>query len=191
MRKSRLETAQTRQRIVEAASVEFRLNGIDGTGLAGLMAAAGLTHGGFYRHFESKDQVVAQACEVAVESLVTELAGVGEVGGFDALVGHYLSTEHRDALEKSCPYAALGGELVRSEQEVKEVATAGLERVIDLLAAQSAPQEGDAARAHAIAAFCTMMGALTLSRMVSRPELSVEILETARGHLTRSSSITN
>ena len=188
MRKSRQETAQTRQRIVEAASVEFRLNGIDGTGLAGLMAAAGLTHGGFYRHFESKDQVVAQACELAVGSLVAELAAVSEGGGFDALVGHYLSSEHRDALDRSCPYAALCCELVRSEEAVREVATQGLEQVIDLLATQFEPEEGDIARAHAVVAFCTMMGALTLSRMVSRPGLSVEILETARGHLTRAGS---
>ena len=183
MRKSRQETAETRQRIVEAASVEFRKNGIDGTGLSGLMAAAGLTHGGFYRHFESKDQVVAQACEVAIGTLVSELRAFAGEGGFDAVVSAYLSTGHRDALEKSCPYAALGCELARGNDEVKEVATQGLERVIDLLAAQSGPGEGDVARARAIAAFCTMMGALTFSRMVSRPALSAEILETACAHL--------
>jgi TetR/AcrR family transcriptional repressor of nem operon len=184
MRKSRQETAETRQRIVEAASVEFRQNGIDGTGLTGLMAAAGLTHGGFYRHFESKDQVVAQACEVAVDTLVSELEAFAEGGGLDAVVSAYLSTAHRDALQTGCPYAALGCELARSNDEVKAVATSGLERVIELLAAQSSPQEGDAARARAIVAFCTMMGALTLSRLVSRPALSAEILESACAHLT-------
>lgn len=184
MRKSRQETAQTRQRIVEAASVEFRQNGIDGTGLAGLMAAAGLTHGGFYRHFESKDQVVAQACDVAVEALLTELKAEGDEGGFDALVSHYLSTAHRDALNKSCPFAALGCELARSSEPVRDVATQGLERVVDLLAVQSGSEQGDAARARGIVAMCTMMGALTLSRLVSHPAFSNEILATACAHLT-------
>ena len=76
MRKSRQETSETRQRIVEAASVEFRKNGIGGTGLSGLMTAAGLTHGGFYRHFQSKDQVVAEACGEAVDGLISELEEV-------------------------------------------------------------------------------------------------------------------
>ncbi len=69
MRKSREEAAQTRKRIVEAASCEFRKNGIVATGLNDLMKAAGLTHGGFYKHFESKDQLVAEACAEAVEAI--------------------------------------------------------------------------------------------------------------------------
>jgi AcrR family transcriptional regulator len=68
MRKSKQEAAQTRQRIIEAAAVELRRNGIGGTGLAGQMAAAGLTHGGFYRHFDSKDQLIAEACAAVFDS---------------------------------------------------------------------------------------------------------------------------
>lgn len=184
MRKSRQETSETRQRIVEAASVEFRRNGIGGTGLSGLMAAAGLTHGGFYRHFESKDQVVAEACNAAVDTLVSELEEVAQAGGFEAAVRLYLSTRHRDSLDTSCPYAALGSELARSNEQVRDVATLGLERVIELLAAPSDTQDAESARARSVVAMCTMMGALTLSRMVSRPTLSTEILETAISHLT-------
>lgn len=184
MRKSRQETSETRQRIVEAASVEFRRNGIGGTGLSGLMAAAGLTHGGFYRHFESKDQVVAEACNAAVDTLVSELEEVAQAGGFEAAVRLYLSTRHRDSLDTSCPYAALGSELARSNEQVRDVATLGLERVIELLAAPSDTQDAESARARCVVAMCTMMGALTLSRMVSRPTLSTEILETAISHLT-------
>lgn len=186
MRKSRQETSETRQRIVEAASIEFRKHGIGGTGLSGLMSAAGLTHGGFYRHFASKDQVVAEACGAAVDGLVSELEEVADDGGFEAIVAHYLSVHHRDALEQSCPYAALGSELVRSNEQVKEVATQGLERVIELLAAQSASGKSESERARALVTMCTMMGALTLSRMASRAELSAEILETAVSHLTKS-----
>lgn len=185
MRKSRQETSETRQRIVEAASAEFRKNGISGTGLSGLMAAAGLTHGGFYRHFASREQVLEEACGAAVDTLLSELEEVASAGGFNAVVGHYLSTGHRDALEKSCPYAALGSELVRSNEQVREIATQGLERVIQLLAAQPESGAGESARTRALAAMCTMMGALTLSRMASRPALSTEILETAASHLTQ------
>ncbi|MHC8319856.1 TetR/AcrR family transcriptional regulator [Pseudomonas sp. GB2N2] len=184
MRKSRQETSETRQRIVEAASVEFRRHGAGGTGLAGLMAAAGLTHGGFYRHFESKDQVLAEACGVAVDALVAELEEVADVGGFDAAVRLYLSANHRDSLGIGCPYAALGSELVRSNEPVREVATLGLEKVFEWLAAQSEPGGSESARAQSVVAMCTMMGALTLSRMVSRPALSIEILQTALDHLT-------
>ena len=74
MRKSKQEAAATRQRIIKAAAAAFRKNGIAGTGLSDLMAAAGLTHGGFYRHFDSKDQIVAEACTAAAESLVEQLA---------------------------------------------------------------------------------------------------------------------
>ncbi|KAB0496499.1 TetR/AcrR family transcriptional regulator [Pseudomonas vancouverensis] len=183
MRKSRQETSETRQRIVEAASAEFRKSGISGTGLSGLMAAAGLTHGGFYRHFESKDQVLAEACDMAVDTLVAEFEEVTNVGGFNAAIGHYLSTDHRDALEKSCPYAALGSELVRSNEQVKEIATQGLERVIELLATQAGPGTAESGRARALIAMCTMMGALTLSRMAMDPALSSEILQTASHHL--------
>jgi TetR/AcrR family transcriptional repressor of nem operon len=186
MRKSRQETSETRQRIVEAASVEFRKGGISGTGLSGLMSAAGLTHGGFYRHFQSKDQVLAEACGVAVDTLVAELEGVANISGFNGAVNLYLSADHRDSLEQSCPYAALGSELVRSNQQVNEIATQGLERVIKLLAAQSESATSESARARALVAMCTMMGALTLSRMASDPALSAEILETAASHLTTS-----
>jgi TetR/AcrR family transcriptional repressor of nem operon len=186
MRKSRQETSETRQRIVEAASVEFRRNGIGGTGLSGLMTAAGLTHGGFYRHFQSKDQVVAEACGAAIDGLISELEEVADNRGFDAIVGHYLSAHHRDALDQSCPYAALGSELVRSNDQVRAIATQGLERVIGVLAAQSESGNSESERARALVAMSTMMGALTLSRMASHPALSAEILETAVIHLTRS-----
>src|SRR3954447_10880168 len=89
MRKSREEAAQTRRRIVEAASCEFRKNGIVATGLNDLMKAAGLTHGGFYKHFESKDQLVAEACAEAVEGIIGVIA---EQPTLNAAVAAYLST---------------------------------------------------------------------------------------------------
>ncbi|HEV3259824.1 MAG TPA: TetR family transcriptional regulator, partial [Gemmataceae bacterium] len=95
MRKSREEAAQTRKRIVTAASEEFRKNGIVATGLNDLMSAAGLTHGGFYKHFASKDQLVAEACAEAVKTAILERLGAAASEGAGAAAA-YLSTGHRD-----------------------------------------------------------------------------------------------
>src|ERR1700759_4172988 len=127
MRKSKQEAAETRQRIVESAAAEFRRNGIAGTGLADLMAAAGLTHGGFYKHFESKEQVVDESLALAIESMVEEWqrtlsASPGSRGLEDAIAG-YLSAEYRDNVAGGCPFVALGGEVSRSSAAVRETAT--------------------------------------------------------------------
>ena len=123
MRKSREEAAQTRMRIVEAASREFRKNGIVATGLNDLMKAAGLTHGGFYRHFASKDQLVAEACSAAIATMTERVASSAsrERGrkGQEAAVADYLSTEHRDNPRDGCPLAALGAELARADTQTR------------------------------------------------------------------------
>src|SRR6185312_7276972 len=100
MRKNRQDTEDTRRRIVDAASREFREQGIDGTGLAGLMAAAGLTHGGFYKHFASKEQVVEESVALAMDALAgaveQTLATSHGARGVDAIVANYVSPAHRD-----------------------------------------------------------------------------------------------
>src|SRR5262249_50697110 len=93
MRKSREEAAETRKRIVRAAACKFREKGIDATGLADVMKAAGLTHGGFYKHFASKDQLVAEATTAALDTLLEGMAAHPTTG---AVVAEYLSTRHRD-----------------------------------------------------------------------------------------------
>src|ERR1700730_6687099 len=105
MRKSREEAAQTRKRIVTAAAGEFRKNGVVATGLADLMTAAGLTHGGFYKHFESKDQLVAGACAEAVGVLIGKLQSAASTGPGAAATA-YLSTAHRDNPATGCPLCA-------------------------------------------------------------------------------------
>src|ERR1700742_2814300 len=111
MRRSRQETAETRQHIVEAASAEFRRNGIDGTGLADLMAAAGLTHGGFYKHFESKEQVVEESLALAIESMVEAMRHTLSASpgsrGLHTAIAEYLSPDHRDEAADGCPFVAL------------------------------------------------------------------------------------
>src|ERR1700738_4699391 len=112
MKKSKLESAETRRRIVRTAAAEFRRNGINGTGLSDLMAAAGLTHGGFYRHFGSKDQLVAEACAAATEAVLETMKAAAthrtaNNNGLQAIVEGYLSTEHRDNPSEGCPFAGL------------------------------------------------------------------------------------
>src|SRR5712671_1113823 len=109
MRKSRQEAAKTRERIISSAAAEFREHGIAATGLADFMKAAGLTHGGFYRHFESKDQLVAEACSAAIATMTERVASSASRKrgrkGLEAVVAHYLSTEHRDNPRDGCPHA--------------------------------------------------------------------------------------
>ena len=177
MRKSRDEAAQTRRRIVEAASCEFRKCGIVATGLNDLMKAAGLTHGGFYKHFASKDQLVAEATTAALDALLEGMAAHPTVS---AAVAAYLSTRHRDNPASGCPLAAIGSELSRSDRKAREAATAGFVRLVDILAGKAGTAE---ARRRALVAAATMIGAVTMSRMVTELELSAEILREAEKSL--------
>jgi TetR/AcrR family transcriptional repressor of nem operon len=183
MRKSKQEAAATRQRIVMAAAAAFRKNGIAGTGLDDLMAAAGLTHGGFYRHFDSKDQIVAEACTAAVESLVAQLAaaasGKSQQRGLKTIVGKYLSAAHRDDPAYGCPLAALGSEMARGDERTRAAATQAFLMLVGVIASQFGKTRSDVARRRALVAAATMIGALTMSRIVTDSELSADILREA------------
>jgi TetR/AcrR family transcriptional repressor of nem operon len=191
MRKSRQQAAETRQRIVEAASVEFRRNGIDKTGLVELMAAAGLTRGGFYKHFDSKEQVVAESVALGIESMIESwrrtLASARPDRGLQTAMAEYLSTDHRDDVGNSCPFSALGGEMARSEHSVREATTAGFLKMVDLIAAQLKGMTPAAARKEALWMFSTMIGAVVMARVVTDPEISESILREARKHLIKPS----
>ena len=164
MRKSREEAAQTRKRIVEVASREIRKNGIVATGLNDLMKAAGLTHGGFYTHFASKDQLVAEACTAAVDAAIASW-GMEAQPTINAAVAAYLSTRHRDDPASGCPLAAIGSELSRADKKTREAATEGFKRLVAVLAGKSETQD---ARRRALVAVATMIGAVTMSRVVWR-----------------------
>ena len=138
MRKSRDETAETRKRIVRTAARAFREKGIVATGLADLMKAAGLTRGGFYKHFASKDQLVAEATVAAMDSILEAMAAQPTV---NAAVAAYLSIRHRDDPASGCPFAALGGELARSDKTTRAAATAGFVRLVDILTGQARTTE--------------------------------------------------
>jgi TetR/AcrR family transcriptional repressor of nem operon len=183
LRKSNLEAAQTREAIVAAAADLIRRTGIAEASLADMMAAAGLTHGGFYRHFRNKEHLVSQALSAAGETTIATIGRNMAKGGLNAAVDGYLSKSHRDSPTPICPFAALGSELARSREETKAAATEVLEKVLVTLAADAPDREE--ARGNAIVALSTMIGAMTLARVVADSDLSSEILERAKDHLHR------
>ena len=182
MRKSREEAAQTRKRIVTAASEEFRKHGIVGTGLNDLMNSAGLTHGGFYKHFESKDQLVGEACAEAVTATLESAAAAASKKGGTAAA--YLSTRHRDNPATGCPLSSIGSELARSDEKTRAAATDCFLKLVEIMAEQFGRLPASTARRRALVAVSTMIGALTMSRIVTDPELSAKILKEAEKSLS-------
>lgn len=198
MRKSKEAAAETRVRIVQAAAAAFRRNGIDRTGLSDLMGAAGLTHGGFYKHFASKEQIVAEACAAAIDALGAILSTVAEdaerAGGLDAVVGNYLSAARRDDPGDSCPLATLGSELARHDDQTRQAATEGFLKLTGLIAAEMPEADPETRRQSAVVTMCAMIGALTMSRVVADQSLSDTILSETRrairtGHLRPSATV--
>jgi TetR/AcrR family transcriptional regulator, transcriptional repressor for nem operon len=177
LRKSNKEAAQTRACIVETAADHLRRTGIAGASLADIMAAAGLTHGGFYRHFRSKEHLVAEALTAASEKTLTTLRKNVAAGGVNAAVHGYLSPEHRDSATPICPFAAFGSELRHAGDETKAAAANALEALFTTLAEGSTTAE---ARSNAIVTLATMVGAMTLARAVPNQAIADEILDSAR-----------
>jgi TetR/AcrR family transcriptional repressor of nem operon len=188
MKKSKVETAQTRDRIVKTAAAEFRRNGIHASGLNDVMAAAGLTHGGFYRHFDSKDQLLAEACAVGGEAFAEMIESAASAGdgknSLQAIVEAYLSPKHRDDREGCCPVVSLGSELARADEATRAIATEGFLDLVDFVAKRFPRTKPEVAKAKAIVVLCAMMGAVTMSRVVVDPDLSDEILLQMKKHLT-------
>lgn len=184
MRKSNKEAAQTREAIVAAAADLIRRTGISEASLADVMQAAGLTHGGFYRHFRNKEHLVADALAAAGNQVLAAIGRNMAKGGLNAAVNRYLSTSHRDSPTPNCPFAAVGSEMARCGKETKAAATEVLEKLFVTLAGDE--PDRDRARGDAIVALSTMIGAMTLARVVSDSALSAEILACARKHLHRS-----
>jgi len=185
MRKLREEAAETRRRIIAAATTEFRRQGIAATGLAEVMAAAGLTHGGFYRHFASKGALVAEACAAALATVTARMEAAAASRKLPrkrlkAAVERYLSAAHRDTPAEGGPLAALGSELARADPATREEATAGFLELADIIADGLDGVRPRAASERSLAAVATMVGALTLSRIVTDAALSDAILRSAR-----------
>ena len=170
MKKSKLEAAETRRRIVKTAAAEFRRHGIHDTGLSDVMSAAGLTHGGFYRHFDSKDELVAEACAAAIEPAAENTVASACYGAandsLEAIVTSYLCPDHRDNLSEGCLLPGLGSELARSDDKIRAVATAGFLKQVEVVATQYRRTKPKAAKARALVAVSAMIGAVMMSRIV-------------------------
>jgi TetR/AcrR family transcriptional regulator, transcriptional repressor for nem operon len=190
MRKSKAETAKTRERILEAASAQFLSHGITEAGLAQLMRAAGLTHGGFYRHFASKDQLVSEACSQAAQSLASglksQIEGKPPAQALPLLVGKYLSRSHRDRPAIGCVLAALGSELARADAKTREAATEGFLGLSRLIAGQLKNVSAKKAEVQSMAIAAAMIGAMTVARIVPDSRISNSILVGTREQILKS-----
>jgi TetR/AcrR family transcriptional regulator, transcriptional repressor for nem operon len=178
----------THDRIVDAAARAIRRSGYDGTGVADIMKAAGLTHGGFYAHFESREAMLAEAADRAGSEAVALMEQIAAKApprkALQAMMQAYLSEAHVKSIETGCATAALGSEMPRQAPEVRRAATRRIKEMIDLIARQLPDWGQPGSHEHALVAASTMVGALVLARAVDDPRLSVALREAALSHLT-------
>src|SRR5438132_9926010 len=168
----------TKRRIVEAAGRRLKRDGIDGSGIAPLMADAGLTIGGFYAHFASKEDLVANAlAEQLREQRESFSAQPPGRAGLEQIVRAYLSVQHRDNPQGGCASAALLDEIGRSTDAIKRAYTEGLLVVIDDIAARLAPDDSQSARVKTLSVFALLVGTLQLSRALADRELADAVLD--------------
>jgi len=180
--------AGTRRRIVEATAWALRARGLAGVGVADLMREAGLTHGGFYSHFDSKDTLVAEAVGLAGEESARNLHRIidraGRRSAWADIVAAYLSPAHRDRPDRGCALAALGPELARESAGARRAIAAQLETLLDLLAEHVPARRGTSRRREAMVRLAGLVGALILSRIAGDRALSDAILASARHRLS-------
>jgi TetR/AcrR family transcriptional regulator, transcriptional repressor for nem operon len=187
VRVTREQAAANREKILEVAGALFRERGFDGIGVADIMKRAGLTHGGFYGHFASKDDLAAEiTARVLGRSGWMERLTSTEKPSFAEVVRHYLSPPHRDDPGGGCLFAALGSDIVRQPRSVRRAFTEGLRLRVDALGRLVPGRSAAVRRQQAIATMAGLVGALILSRAVDDPKLSDEILEAAAASLGRS-----
>ena len=168
----------TRRRIIEAAGQRLKRDGIDGSGVAALMADAGLTNGAFYAHFASKEDLVAMAVANQLRQQLERYRAQGSGReGVEQLVREYLSIEHRDDPEHGCPSAALLDEIGRCSDATKHAYTDGILGLADEIASRLAPSDPRSARGQTLSLFALLIGSLQLSRALADRRLADEVLE--------------
>ncbi len=189
MKVTKAQVEANRAHIVDTASTLFRERGYDGVGVAELMSTAGLTHGGFYRHFGSKAELMAEAAACGMSKTRSLMDGV-DMADF---IGHYVSREHRDNRSGGCTLAALGGDAARQPDAIKSTFATGLESMLaEVLGERGARSEAElkGARAKTIDAFAHALGAIILSRACPDDSpLADEILDTCRTTILDSHSV--
>ncbi|HWU83337.1 MAG TPA: TetR/AcrR family transcriptional regulator [Methylophilaceae bacterium] len=173
----------THARILETAARAIRRSGYSGTGVADIMKEAGLTHGGFYAHFASRDEMLAEAANLAGAQTVAiaqqVFADAPNAHGLWAFMNAYLSHEHAQNIETGCAIAALCSEIPRQAPEVRAVSTRRIKEMISLIEGQLSAQDRSDARDEALLILSTMVGALMLARAVDDTELSNALRQAA------------
>jgi TetR/AcrR family transcriptional regulator, transcriptional repressor for nem operon len=184
MRYSREHKLETHARIVRKASVRLREKGAHGVGVADLMKEAGLTHGGFYAHFDSREALVIEAFAHAMDRSTERWRKLAEQTAPEkrlaTIVETYLTAIHRDDPGHGCAVPTLGAEIARESPRTRKAFAAKLEQMVDMLADQIPDVPRKAARKQAVAALATMMGTLVLARVAGNGEFSDEILGAGR-----------
>jgi len=181
---SKASKANTHARLVEAAAARFKERGVDGISLSDLMKELKLTHGGFYRHFDSRDELVTEALELALTQTgqtMRERLFDGDKPDIAALVDFYLTEAHRDGRAAGCAVAALAGDAPRKSADVQAQFRKQIETILETLSEALGPgSSADDSRATAILVLSALYGALIVSRAVGDSPLSREVLRTVR-----------
>ena len=177
MRYEKGHKAATKQRITDVASRRFRDEGISAVGLSGVMSDAGLTNGAFYAHFESKEDLVRQVIEQALEGQRASMTAAMDEGGIQAVIHDYLSVAHRDHRGEGCPSAALLDEIGRRPEETRDAYTRKLLDLIDLVPDRVHDGDRETRRAKALVVFGSLVGTLQLARAITDEKLSAQVLE--------------
>jgi TetR/AcrR family transcriptional repressor of nem operon len=181
MRVSKEQVAEHRERILTVAASLFRQNGFDGVGIADIMKGAGLTHGGFYRHFASKEDLMIQVSERAHAGSTEVWERIVSDEGDDslrAIVKRYLSESHFEHRERGCAFATLGSDAARQPRSIRSAFANGLKPMIKILSGLVPGASPAVRRRKAISTMAEMVGAMVLARSVDDPKLSREILAT-------------
>jgi TetR/AcrR family transcriptional repressor of nem operon len=183
MRYGKEHKEETHRKVVEAASRRFRKDGIEATGVVDLMADVGLTHGGFYAHFSSKETLVKEAIAAASQKsrdrLEREIEKARAEGRdpLEHIVRQYLTTLHRDRPDRGCSVAALGSEIARHPRKTREAFTEGLEKTIGIIAGALPDNVTTQRKEKACAIFSTMIGTLQLARAVCDGAMSQSVID--------------
>ena len=191
MRVSRIQAAENRETVINVASRLFRECGFDGIGLKDLMKGAGLTQGAFYKQFASKEDLAAQASKRALESASHRWSTAAAENPDDplgAVIAFYLSAGHREEKMDGCPVVALGSDAARQGTDVRAAFEGGIKTYLEVLGRLIAETDGEDRRGKAMAILSTMVGAVTLSRVVNDPDLAQAILDAAAQQVRESVS---
>jgi TetR/AcrR family transcriptional regulator, transcriptional repressor for nem operon len=183
MRVSKEQAAENRARIVEVASRQFRQKGFGGIGVADVMKQAGLTHGGFYGHFASKDDLIAESCDAAMKRSAekwSQLVEQDRESALDAIILSYLSKTHEGNLANSCTMSMLAPDIARHGGDVQARFTEGTKRLLDIMSLVVDEPSQQAKRKKALEIMAGLVGAVVLSRASDDPDFADEILDAVR-----------